>query len=108
MKIVGLQKLTLLDYPGKVACTVFLGGCNFRCPFCHNGELLESDVAPLMTVEELLKAVCIVSGNDASVALGEHLAGSEEAFVARMNERAAELGMADILTTQAHSSRGMR
>ncbi|MBR6739225.1 MAG: D-alanyl-D-alanine carboxypeptidase [Oscillospiraceae bacterium] len=48
-----------------------------------------------MTVEELLKAVCIVSGNDASVALGEHLAGSEEAFVARMNERAAELGMAD-------------
>ena len=36
MKICGLQKMTLLDYPGKVACTVFLGGCNFRCPFCHN------------------------------------------------------------------------
>ena len=33
MKIVGLQKMTLLDYPGAVACTVFLGGCNFRCPF---------------------------------------------------------------------------
>ena len=48
-----------------------------------------------MRVEELIKAVCIVSGNDAAVALGEHLAGSEEAFVARMNERAKELGMHD-------------
>ena len=36
----GLQKLTLLDYPGKVACTVFTGGCNFRCPFCHNASLV--------------------------------------------------------------------
>ena len=44
-----------------------------------------------MRVEDLIKAVCIVSGNDAAVALGEHLAGSEEAFVARMNERATEL-----------------
>ena len=48
-----------------------------------------------MTVRDLLKAVCIVSGNDAAVALAEHLAGSEDAFVERMNQRAAELGMAD-------------
>lgn len=48
-----------------------------------------------MTVDDLLKAVCVVSGNDAAVALGEHLAGSEGAFVERMNARAAELGMAD-------------
>ena len=48
-----------------------------------------------MRVEELIKAVCIVSGNDAAVALGEHLAGSEETFVVRMNERAKELGMND-------------
>ena len=48
-----------------------------------------------MTVRDLLKAVCIVSGNDAAVALGEHLAGSEEAFVERMNKRAQELGMND-------------
>lgn len=48
-----------------------------------------------MRVEELIKAVCVVSGNDAAVALGEHLAGSEEAFVTRMNERAKELGMND-------------
>ena len=43
MLISGLQKLTLLDYPGKVACTVFTGGCNFRCPFCHNSALVLPD-----------------------------------------------------------------
>ena len=43
MHIKGLQKVTLLDYPGKIACTVFLGGCNFRCPFCHNGSLVLPD-----------------------------------------------------------------
>ena len=48
-----------------------------------------------MSVEELIKSVAVVSGNDAAVALAEHIAGSEEAFVARMNERAAQLGMAD-------------
>ncbi len=48
-----------------------------------------------MTVDDLLKAVTVASGNDAAVALAEHLAGSEEAFVARMNQRSAELGMAD-------------
>mgnify|MGYP000958032049 CR=1 FL=1 len=42
MKICGLQKLTLLDYPGKTACTVFIGGCNFQCPYCHNSELISS------------------------------------------------------------------
>ena len=40
MKIMGLQKLTLLDFPERIACTVFLGGCNFRCPFCHNASLV--------------------------------------------------------------------
>lgn len=40
VRIEGLQKLTLLDYPERVACTVFTGGCNFCCPFCHNGDLL--------------------------------------------------------------------
>ena len=54
MNIAGLQKMTLLDFPGKVACTVFLAGCNFRCPFCHNSELLTGDAEVLMTDEELL------------------------------------------------------
>lgn len=40
MKFAGIQKLTLLDYPGKTACTVFTDGCNLRCPFCHNARLV--------------------------------------------------------------------
>ena len=54
MRIQGLQKLTLLDYPGKTACTIFLSGCNFRCPFCHNTPLLTADAADGMAEEELL------------------------------------------------------
>jgi len=40
MKIGGFQKLTLIDYPGRIAATVFLTGCNFRCPFCYSSELV--------------------------------------------------------------------
>ena len=40
MNLQGLQKLTLLDFPGKTACTLFTGGCNLRCPFCHNAPLI--------------------------------------------------------------------
>ena len=50
MKICGLQKVTLLDFPGHVACTVFLGGCNFNCPFCYNASLIGS-----VDAEELMK-----------------------------------------------------
>lgn len=42
MRIAGLQKLTLLDYPGRMAATIFLPACNFRCPFCHNARLVEN------------------------------------------------------------------
>ena len=70
--ISGLQKMTLLDYPGKVACTIFTQGCNFRCPFCHNSDLLGSE-GPETIPEEtlmaflrkrvgLLDAVCITGG----------------------------------------------
>ena len=72
MNIAGLQKMTLLDFPGKVACTVFLSGCNYRCPFCHNAELLDGSAQPLMSREEflsflskrrgLLDGVCISGG----------------------------------------------
>lgn len=56
MNIHGLQKLTLLDYPGKTACTVFLAACDFRCPFCHNSQLLDAGAAELvMDDEELLR-----------------------------------------------------
>ncbi len=70
--ICGLQKMTLLDYPGKVACTVFLGGCNFRCPFCHNSQLFGAGAEKLMDTEQflvflkgrqgLLDAVCVSGG----------------------------------------------
>ncbi len=52
--IAGLQKMTLLDFPGKVACTLFLQGCNFRCPFCHNSELIPRQGEPLMDMEDFL------------------------------------------------------
>ena len=54
MKICGLQKMTLLDYPGRVACTVFLGGCDMRCPFCHNSTLADGTSPEVMGEEELL------------------------------------------------------
>lgn len=55
MNIHGLQKMTLLDFPGHVACTVFLGGCDLRCPFCHNYELADGSAPSVMDDQELLK-----------------------------------------------------
>ena len=54
MKIHGLQKMTLIDFPGKVACTVFIGGCDLRCPFCHNAELIDGTMPAIMDEQELL------------------------------------------------------
>lgn len=75
MIIKGLQKTTLLDYPGKVACTIFFFGCNFRCPFCHNKELIlekESQKIKTYTEREILEflekrkgkleAICLTGG----------------------------------------------
>ncbi len=73
MKIKGLQKLTLLDFPGKTACTVFLGGCNFRCPFCQNSELILPGAADYEISEDeffsllkkrqgMLDGVCVTGG----------------------------------------------
>ncbi len=55
MDIHGLQKLTLLDFPGHIACTVFLGGCDFRCPFCHNAEIIDGSSEVIMKDDELLE-----------------------------------------------------
>lgn len=74
MRIAGLQKLTLLDFPEHTAATVFLPGCNFRCPFCHNGALVldPNDTTGDTPIEEffafldkrhgLLDGVCITGG----------------------------------------------
>ena len=52
MKLGGLQKMTLLDFPGRVACTVFTVGCNFRCPFCHNSSLVLSPAVPELSQDD--------------------------------------------------------
>ncbi len=71
MVIAGLQKTTLLDYPGKVACTVFLAGCNFRCPFCQNWEIVNGKGEDISREELLsflkkrkgvLDGVCVTGG----------------------------------------------
>jgi len=56
MKIGGLQKTTLLDYPNKIACIVFTIGCNFRCGYCYNSELVtETDKATIITEEDFFQ-----------------------------------------------------
>lgn len=75
MKIKGLQKFTLIDYPQKLACTIFIAGCNFFCPFCHNSELVcpekieENREIPEQEIFDFLKqrkkfleGVCITGG----------------------------------------------
>lgn len=72
MKICGLQKTTLLDYPGHVAATIFTGGCNFRCPWCQNTEIIFPDAEADYTADEILsflkkrrgilEGVCITGG----------------------------------------------
>lgn len=68
----GLQKLTLLDFPGRVACTVFSAGCNFRCPFCHNASLVNVQIPLPYSTDEIrsflkkrqgvLDGVCFTGG----------------------------------------------
>ncbi len=72
MDINGLQRLTLLDYPGRLAATVFLGGCNFRCPFCHNASLVTHIEGDIITESDFfsfldsrrgkLTGVCVTGG----------------------------------------------
>ncbi|MEA4954993.1 MAG: anaerobic ribonucleoside-triphosphate reductase activating protein [Pseudoflavonifractor sp.] len=73
MKIEGFQTLTLLDYPGRMACTVFTPGCDFRCPFCHNASLVlpgragvevpEAEVFALLKKRRgVLDGVCVTGG----------------------------------------------
>lgn len=86
MKIGGFQKMTLLDYPGKVACTIFLSGCNLRCPFCHNALLVTKQEDTEISAEYIfnylrkrqgiLDGVCFTGGepllnNDINLLMGE-------------------------------------
>ena len=92
MKIHGLQKMTLLDFPGKVACTVFLGGCDLRCPFCHNAELIDGTAPAVMDEAELLRFLEKRRGLLEGVAVtgGEPLLRGEE--LVSLAEKIRELG----------------
>ncbi|MCR5684084.1 MAG: anaerobic ribonucleoside-triphosphate reductase activating protein [Lachnospiraceae bacterium] len=58
MEFHGFNKLTLLDYPGKLACTLFTGYCNFKCPFCHNAELvLHPDSQPALSEDTIIRQI---------------------------------------------------
>jgi pyruvate formate lyase activating enzyme len=91
MVICGLHKTTLIDYPGKIACVVFLHGCNFRCGFCHNPELVTEDCKEESKISEeeffefldkrkgQLEGVCITGG--------EPLMRMDEEFLKKIKER---------------------
>lgn len=106
MEIFGLMKMTLLDFPSKVACTVFAGGCDFRCPFCHNGDIVlkrgeaiseEEIFAFLKKRRGILDGVCI-SG-------GEALLSSDLIF---FMEKVASLGFCIKLDTNGSNPRALK
>lgn len=83
-----------LSYTDKIPCTEEAAAMG--------GSQIWLDVREELTVDEMLKAICVVSANDCTVAMAEHLAGSQEAFVAQMNDKAKELGMNDTTFKNCH------
>lgn len=99
MLICGFQKLTLLDYPGRVAATLFTGGCNLRCPFCHNADLVtQLQEAPQLDTEEVLATLAKRRGvlDGVCVTGGEPTLQSDLVLLLR---RIKELGYAIKLDT---------
>lgn len=88
MKILGLAKLTLLDYPTKLAATIFLGGCNMRCPFCHNPRLVyleENEISQEEIFKFLKSRIGILEG--VCITGGEPLINSDiEEFIKKIKE----------------------
>lgn len=83
-----------LSYSDKIACT--------ETASSMGGSQIWLDTTEELTVDEMLKAICVVSANDCTVAMAEHIAGSEEMFVEKMNQRAKELGMNDTTFKNCH------
>lgn len=83
-----------LKYTDKISCSANASNMG--------GSQIWLDETEELTVDEMLKAICVVSANDCVVAMAEHIAGSEEAFVTKMNEKAKELGMNDTTFKNAH------
>ncbi len=101
MKLHGLQKMTLLDFPGHVACTVFLGGCDFRCPYCHNFELADGTAKPVMEEEEFFSFLAKRKGllDGVAVTGGEPCLHRElPAFLRKVRE----MGFGTKLDTNGH------
>ena len=99
MVLHGFQKMTLLDFPGKVACTVFTGGCNFRCPFCHNALLVtELGQSERYSEDEILDFLKKRKGllDGVAVTGGEPLISDDVLF---FMEKVKELGFAVKLDT---------
>lgn len=89
MKFGGLQKLTLLDYPGKMACTVFTSGCNLRCPFCHNAGLVTHIDGDFISQQDLLQFLSTRKGKLEGLCLtgGEPLLNKDVAqFLAEVKQ----------------------
>ena len=87
MRIHGLQKMTLLDFPGHVACTVFLGGCDLRCPYCHNYELATGQAPAVMEEEELFAFLAKRKGLLDGVAITLDTNGTHPALLREILEK---------------------
>ena len=106
MRIGGLAKMTLLDFPGRVACTIFTVGCGFRCPFCHNASLVTHTGEGAMTEEELLAFL----KKRAGMLDGVCITGGEPLLQPDLTEfiiRVRELGYAVKLDTNGANPRGL-
>ena len=103
MIFAGFQKLTLLDDPTHVSCTLFTQGCTFRCPFCHNSELIDINAAPFepVTEDEVLSFLKKRQGilDSVSITGGEPLMQTE---LSEFLKRVKELGFAVKLDTNGH------
>lgn len=88
MKIAGFQKITLIDYPSKISCIIFLWGCNFRCGFCYNPGLVIKEEREEFTKEEILKFLERKKGKLEAVCItgGEPLMSLEEDFLKKIKE----------------------
>ena len=99
MNIQGFQKLTLLDFPGKMACTVFTAGCNLRCPFCHNSRLV---IDPEKTIEYSVDEILAYLKKRQGILDGVAITGGEPLLQPDIDEfikKVRELGFAVKLDT---------
>jgi pyruvate formate lyase activating enzyme len=93
MKIKAIEKVTLIDYPGKIACTLFLFGCNFKCGFCHNPELVIKEGGKSLSPEEVLSFLISRKGYLEGVCItgGEPLLTLDKDFLRKIKELGYEI-----------------